>query len=1041
MEFLAFVSPEALEPIGVLSRAQSGTINQAGDVRDLPQGEVPNLTDRFARDGYRAFPGGDIIDYGILGFETEHWSSADDALAGLRIQWERRGEELLPADWELRSVFGSWVAQHPIPLARERFAAIPLHDLLLVAGMPTAEFEPGRKLSTMTPMFVDEDTLAVAVAPFEQPRDVDRALGFGLAYAQDRELVLVLPAAHAQATLRRAAFLDAPIRVITYEARTVLGRWTFTVEEQVIPSRPAVLAEYRDPLVTTVHQLSAPNATVNELVNWADAHPDLRPAHRDSYLAWHCLGRMVLRLRRVKGDGVEVTAGVNASKPSAAFAPAVFLDGIHETVTPDRVDEIHTAVDAAIDRRRTGVDNGHVEHLLQALLAEDIGVLNVRTDRDGPGRVRREFPAIRADGSRGYIDLLAVDAQDRIHVIETKIGSDPMLVLQALDYYIWALAHREALAAEFGLTTTNPDVVVDFVVGVTKTIKPIGPYTAPQAEALPGGLRWRCFITAGWAQHDLKVQALPGRTWPDGPRTAPPRFVPELHAHLAGGSHAPGPLIANTLLADGTDGIVPAARATYDDLAERGLLHGFVHHIRSSQAFAINLFGPLHEDDTRTLLSRWFDDVITAEPPIFEWSDPDDRLGELTPTHPHRTQVDVVLRGRTGDGRSVAALIEVKLSETDFGACSAFQAVGNDTREVCATSGPFGGDPAACFQLRHHGGETRRHYDQYLPVLNTPPPGAGCWFRGGLNQPMRNVALLHALLDTGEFDDAVFVLCAPAENMWVQHTWTRVRALFGPRLDSLDPAKVLALHRHPDAGALAARYRIPWTPTHEECEHWSWQIAAALVARHPGQFTVIETHPGGGQYDCLALYERPVSASGAHVDLNRVGSVHTFDAAGEHLAHSTGWADLASGTARVDDVVDEIERHLDLAQLRDSARADPGDYTVAVIAATTHAIRAAGSWSWRNGMLDTSGYGSGPRLDWFASFPTLTPLPPESGAAFPTDPAFGHWFLLMEDNPVLCLDPDANAHFQLGAPILLSENATPHDSAQELLARRWGLWS
>ena len=813
MEFLAFVLPETLEPIGVLARTSVGMIDQAGDVPILPDGEVPELAERFARDGYRAFPGGDTIDYGILGFTTAEWNTAADAFSGLRAQWEARGGMLLPVDWEMDSVFGSWVAQHPIPLARGRFATGPLHDLLLSAGMPTAQFEPGRELSTMTPMFADDGTLAVVVAPFEQPRDVDRALGFGLAYAQDRELVLVLPAAHAQATLRRAAFLDAPIRVITFEARTVLGRWTFTVEEQVIPARPAVLAEYHDPLVTTVHQLSASNVTVNELVNWADAHPELRPAHRDSYLAWHCLGRMVLRLRRVKGDGVEVTAGVNASKPSAVFAPAVGIDGIDESLTPDRVDEIHTAVDAAVDRRRTGVDNGHVEHLLQALLAEDIGSLKVRTNMDGPGRARREFPAIRADGSRGYIDLLAVDTQDRIHVIETKIGSDPMLVLQALDYYIWALAHREALAAEFGLTTTNPDVVVDFVVGVTKTIKPIGPYTAPQAEVLPGGLRWRCFTTAGWAEHDLKVKALPGRTWPDGPRTAPPRFVSELHAHLAGDSHAPGPLIANTLLAEATDGIVPAARATYDDLADRGLLHGFVHHIRSSQAFAINLFGPLHEDDTRTLLSRWFDDVIAAEPPIFEWSDPDDRLGELTPAHPHRTQVDVVLRGRTDDGRMVAALIEVKLSEADFGACSAFQALTNDTRSVCATSGPFGGDPAACFQLRHHGGETRRHYDRYLPVLNTPPPGAGCWFRGGLNQPMRNVALLHALLATGELDDAVFVLCAPAENAWVQHTWTHARALFGSRLDSLDPADVLALHQHADAGNLAARYRIPWEPT------------------------------------------------------------------------------------------------------------------------------------------------------------------------------------------------------------------------------------
>ncbi len=34
----------------------------------------------------------------------------------------------------------------------------------------------------------------------------------------------------------------------------------------------------------------------------------------------------------------------------------------------------------------------------------------------------------------------------------------------------------------------------------------------------------------------------------------------------------------------------------------------------------------------------------------------------------------------------------------------------------------------------------------------------------------------------------------------------------------------------------------------------SWRIVSELIRRHPEKFTVIETHPGGGQYDCLSPY-------------------------------------------------------------------------------------------------------------------------------------------------------------------------------------------
>ena len=79
--------------------------------------------------------------------------------------------------------------------------------------------------------------------------------------------------------------------------------------------------------------------------------------------------------------------------------------------------------------------------------------------------------------------------------------------------------------------------------------------------------------------------------------------------------------------------------------------------------------------------------------------------------------MDVVLDCVTKTGKRTALLIEVKLSEQDFNGCSAWLSPKNDRLDVCDTSGPFGNDPAACFQLRNHDREHRRRYDTALGPL------------------------------------------------------------------------------------------------------------------------------------------------------------------------------------------------------------------------------------------------------------------------------------------------------------------------------------
>ena len=105
--------------------------------------------------------------------------------------------------------------------------------------------------------------------------------------------------------------------------------------------------------------------------------------------------------------------------------------------------------------------------------------------------------------------------------------------------------------------------------------------------------------------------------------------------------------------------------------------------------------------------------MISADPPTFEYSDPLDELRESASPHGHRTQVDVLLTGQSTEG-PVALLVEVKLAETDFGWCSAATSAKNDRTDICARSGPFGREPAGCFQLRNFNAAARRRYDEFV---------------------------------------------------------------------------------------------------------------------------------------------------------------------------------------------------------------------------------------------------------------------------------------------------------------------------------------
>jgi hypothetical protein len=306
----------------------------------------------------------------------------------------------------------------------------------------------------------------------------------GLAWAGDRELWLALPRGCETPTLRRVALLDTTVRVFVHDD-------TPPIEELLVPDRSTALAAYTDPLVLAAHDLGSKETWVGGLIDWAESHPELRSAHRPSYRSWHCFGRMVLKIARRHG-GLRVSAGVHALVPSDHYVPKVVIE-LSGPTTDVELSTIQDAASAAIQARLSGADAGHAEHLLQARLGDHPSVLGLVADS-----VRREFPCVRPGGERAYIDLLGVDPTGSVHLVETKIGSDVMLVVQGLDYWAWAEAHRAGLTDELGVASNAP-IKLDLVVARPASDGlPIGRYTAPQTDVLPWDLKWRFGLVERW---------------------------------------------------------------------------------------------------------------------------------------------------------------------------------------------------------------------------------------------------------------------------------------------------------------------------------------------------------------------------------------------------------------------------------------------------------------------------------------------------------------------------------------------------------------
>jgi hypothetical protein len=332
----------------------------------------------------------------------------------------------------------------------------------------------------------------------------------------------------------------------------------------------------------------------------------------------------------------------------------------------------------------------------------------------------------------------------------------------------------------------------------------------------------------------------------------------------------------------------------------------------------------------------------------------------------------------------VALMIEVKLTEDDFGHCSAYENAANDRLDVCRQPGAFGGDSAACFQLRNHGNGARRTYDHHIPTIRAE--SCGCSFRRSASQPMRNIALA-GVLESDGYDTKVG-LCAPAAHHSIWRRWDEVNTVFvDDRLVDLPAEHIIAMHDESVRQWLTHQYQLgaAVVPRVAYNLEWStWAVLAELIGRWGHDFRVIETHPGGGKYDCISVYDAIDKTAVLH--MNRAGRVHAvIDGAIHPVDHVWGTCRRQGPAA----AADRLAMCLGLRRREQTASVPWSEFATLV----SQALENGESVSWQNGMSDTSGEGGGVRADRYEAAGLEVPHSRFDVATL-AHPAYDDWFLV-----------------------------------------------
>ena len=188
----------------------------------------------------------------------------------------------------------------------------------------------------------------------------------------------------------------------------------------------------------------------------------------------------------------------------------------------------------------------------------------------------------------------------------------------------------------------------------------------------------------------------------------------------------------------------------------------------------------------------------------------------------------------------------------------------------------------------------------------------------------------------------------------------------------------------------------------------AWWIAAELVRRHPADLRVIETHPGGGQYDCLSLYRRNSGTPRLVAHLNLLGHITPqswFDQPDDGPETRFNWFEVLAAQDRRTHVIAQLERIEGLSSpsaTPSTTKASIGPRVLSRFA--TSASISTRRWWISNGVYDSSGMDGGIQ-DWVSDIEgvSLHRLPDDFGG----EPAYRFWYVLdNEGKPFTAIDVD-----------------------------------
>jgi hypothetical protein len=183
-----------------------------------------------------------------------------------------------------------------------------------------------------------------------------------------------------------------------------------------------------------------------------------------------------------------------------------------------------------------------------------------------------------------------------------------------------------------------------------------------------------------------------------------------------------------------------------------------------------------------------------------------------------------------------------------------------------------------------------------------------------------------------------------------------------------------------------------------------------MCRRHPS-LQVVETHSGGGQYDCLDLFQASDGPEQRpRISINRVGSLHFSPVSRSWEGWETFWQDYLSASDPLA-VIDRVCTSADLTiPTRLPATTPPVVVFRFIAAFLSQTVLGRSKWECLNGYYDSSGGDGGRREEWFDLFPAArAACETREATDLVGEPAYRFWFLRKDDHPLLCLETTGRA--------------------------------